>query len=162
MELASEAAVQLIQINSIFAVDRNRRFGQLVSFSRIKRLLWFRKRSNPLFDARWYLRQYPDVAASGIDPFLHYLLHGASEGRDPNPLFDTDWYLAQNPDVCAAAINPLEHFLALGAAEGRDPHPLFSIEWYIAQNPSIDKKKTNPLLHYLRRSRAISGGKSLL
>ncbi len=64
-----------------------------------------------LFDTDWYLAQNPDVAAAGIDPLVHYLRHGAAEGRDPNPLFDTDWYLAQNPDVAAAGTNPLAHYL---------------------------------------------------
>jgi glycosyltransferase involved in cell wall biosynthesis/SAM-dependent methyltransferase len=33
------------------------------------------------FDAAWYLKQYPDVAAAGIDPLRHYLDHGRHEGR---------------------------------------------------------------------------------
>ena len=33
------------------------------------------------FDAAWYLEQYPDVAAAGIDPLRHYLDHGRYEGR---------------------------------------------------------------------------------
>ncbi|MGM0615967.1 MAG: glycosyltransferase [Pseudomonadota bacterium] len=35
------------------------------------------------FDSHWYLNAYPDVAASGIDPWLHYQRHGRSEGRLP-------------------------------------------------------------------------------
>lgn len=35
------------------------------------------------FDAGWYLAQYPDVAASGMDPWTHYLRHGQAEGRLP-------------------------------------------------------------------------------
>lgn len=34
-----------------------------------------------LFDHEAYLRRYPDVVASGIDPLSHYLSHGLSEGR---------------------------------------------------------------------------------
>ena len=33
------------------------------------------------FDAAWYLEQYPDIAAAGIDPLRHYLDHGRYEGR---------------------------------------------------------------------------------
>ncbi|WP_124571175.1 hypothetical protein [Burkholderia sp. Bp8984] len=40
-----------------------------------------------LFDANWYLMEYPDVAESGQDPILHYLIFGAKEGRRPNPNF---------------------------------------------------------------------------
>src|SRR5947209_3162421 len=77
-----------------------------------------------LFDHRWYLSQYPDVRAAGIDPLTHYLISGGFEGRDPNPLFDSDWYLAQNPEVAAAGINPLTHYLHQGAAMGRPPNRL--------------------------------------
>lgn len=33
------------------------------------------------FDTKWYLNTYPDVAQAGINPLLHYALHGAAEGR---------------------------------------------------------------------------------
>ncbi|WP_159726259.1 DUF6270 domain-containing protein [Methylosinus sp. Ce-a6] len=33
------------------------------------------------FDAEGYLLRYPDVAAAGVDPLAHYILHGRSEGR---------------------------------------------------------------------------------
>ncbi len=36
---------------------------------------------SPLFDATRYLFDNPDVAAAGINPLLHYLRHGRSEGR---------------------------------------------------------------------------------
>lgn len=38
-----------------------------------------------LFDQAWYLGQYPDVAASGIEPALHYVKFGAAMGRRPGP-----------------------------------------------------------------------------
>jgi hypothetical protein len=50
---------------------------------RIRRQAEMLKRSG-LFDARWYLENYPDVAENGGDPALHYLLYGAEEGREPN------------------------------------------------------------------------------
>lgn len=37
------------------------------------------------FDATWYLKEYPDVAASGMDPYEHYVLAGNGEGRRPSP-----------------------------------------------------------------------------
>src|SRR5699024_10326884 len=46
-----------------------------------------------LFDAAWYLAEYPDVADSRVDPAEHYLRFGAHEGRDPGPLFQSDTYL---------------------------------------------------------------------
>src|SRR5215472_2079005 len=79
-----------------------------------------------LFDVNWYLSRNPDVAATNLNPFEHYLKIGATEGRDPNPFFDSDWYLAQNPDVAATNLNPLIHYAQhaqLSANEWRDPHP---------------------------------------
>jgi hypothetical protein len=72
-----------------------------------------------LFDADWYLRQYPDIAASKVDPVVHYLGYGASEGRDPGPGFSTRGYFVRNPDVGADGMNPLVHYLRYGKAEGR-------------------------------------------
>ena len=50
-------------------------------------LAWRRKHENAryarkgLFDADKYLKLYPDVAASGMDPLKHYILHGMDENR---------------------------------------------------------------------------------
>ena len=79
-----------------------------------------------LFDRGWYLKNYPDVAARGIDPVRHYVAYGAREGRDPSRSFSTRGYLSRNRDVALAEVNPLEHFVRHGAVEGRNPHPLFS------------------------------------
>ena len=103
-----------------------------------------------LFDASWYLSQYPDVGRAGIDPLKHYLQHGAAEGRDPNPYFDTDWYLSHNPDVAAAGINPLIHYLRYGAVEQRDPSSGFDAREYIRIHPDVLRDKLNPLAHFLR------------
>jgi GT2 family glycosyltransferase len=108
-----------------------------------------------LFDSAWYLNRYPDVRAASIDPLLHYVRHGAAEGRDPNPLFDSDWYLKTNPDVGAAGINPLVHYIEYGDFECRDPHPLFDTDWYLAGNP--EAAHSNLLRHYLEHG-AVTGG----
>ena len=102
-----------------------------------------------LFDAPWYLGQYPDVAASGVDPLRHYLEWGFREGRNPNPVFDTNWYLARNKDAAEGELNPLQHYLDCGAREGRDPGPLFDTSWYLANNPDVAAAGLNPLHHYL-------------
>jgi len=81
-------------------------------------------RKSGYFDESYYLASNPDVAASGTDPVLHYLDHGAAEKRDPSPRFSSEFYLANNPDVGGTAVNPLLHFLAHGQAEGRRPLPL--------------------------------------
>lgn len=42
-------------------------------------------RRSQLFDEAWYLAHYPDVAASGVEPALHYVKYGMRLGRDPGP-----------------------------------------------------------------------------
>lgn len=36
------------------------------------------------FDSTWYLENYTDVKVTQINPFVHYILFGKSEGRKPN------------------------------------------------------------------------------
>ena len=72
-----------------------------------------------LIDPNWYVSQYPDVAASGMDPVFHYVAYGAYEGRNPNPGFNSNAYLDENPDVARLGVNPLYHYERYGRAEGR-------------------------------------------
>jgi ubiquinone/menaquinone biosynthesis C-methylase UbiE len=74
---------------------------------------------SPLFDADWYLSKYKDVRDGKIDPVLHYIKHGAKEGRVPGPRFDGAKYLEANPDVLMAGLNPLVHYVTVGHAELR-------------------------------------------
>lgn len=67
------------------------------------------------FDAKWYLKQYPDVAKSGMSPALHYLEYGWHEGRNPGPNFDTSGYLKRYPDC---NINPILHYELYGKKRG--------------------------------------------
>jgi hypothetical protein len=40
-------------------------------------------RSSGMFDAEWYVREYPDVARSGLAPAEHYIMVGRRLGRRP-------------------------------------------------------------------------------
>jgi hypothetical protein len=99
-----------------------------------------------LFDVSYYGRRYPDVIASGDDPFVHYLRYGGCEGRQPSAVFDGRYYLAQNPDVASQQVNPLRHYLTYGWREGRDPNAVFDTSFYLRDGDV----KTEPLSHYLR------------
>lgn len=90
--------------------------------NKVKKQIRTIKKSD-LFDETWYLYRYPDVAREGIDPVLHYILHGANEGRDPSPEFSTAYYLHFYPDVSNAGINPLIHYIDYGIKEGRNIAP---------------------------------------
>ena len=104
-----------------------------------------------VFDAAWYLREHPEIAAQGITPLQHYIERGVKEGCNPHPLFDTAWYLAMNPDVRSANINPLEHYIETGGREGRDPHPIFSSKAVSRTYPNVAAAGLNPLVDYITR-----------
>lgn len=76
-------------------------------------------KKSPFFDADWYLKEYPDVAITGMDPATHYLRLGAKLERNPSPYFDAKYYLEANRDVKLAGINPLLHYIQHGQKEGR-------------------------------------------
>lgn len=90
------------------------------------------------FDRDFYLAHHPDVAASGVDPYLHFMLYGKKEGRPgkllvdtpakiaeigalviDNPEFNSEFYLRSNSDVAANGIDPYLHFTTFGRKEGR-------------------------------------------
>ncbi|MEX2481634.1 MAG: glycosyltransferase, partial [Gammaproteobacteria bacterium] len=75
-----------------------------------------------LFDAQFYIEQYPDVAecpSASADPLVHYIRYGGIEGRNPSADFDAQFYLATNADVRNANVNPLVHYINHGEREGR-------------------------------------------
>jgi glycosyltransferase involved in cell wall biosynthesis len=65
----------------------------------------------PLFDPVYYLESNPDVAATGSDPFEHFLAYGELEGRNPSADFDMKFYAARYGGVLNG-LNPLLHYLA--------------------------------------------------
>lgn len=66
---------------------------------------------NSIFDAGWYLQQYPDVAAAGVEPLQHYLRFGRAEGRFPCALpaleLEKELWQAPAPEPCLAAIDQI-------------------------------------------------------
>ena len=109
-----------------------------------------------LFDPSFYLGRNPDVSESGEDPFLHYIEHGAFEGRSPHPLFDAHFYLTHHPEVAEAHLNPLLHFLRAGAKAGANPHPLFDTIYYCREYPDVVDGGLNPLIHFIEHG-AVEG-----
>jgi hypothetical protein len=97
-----------------------------------------------LFDAKWYLERYPDVASTGIDPLDHFVQHGAAEGRNPSQRFDLRWYLKRHPDVARSGTNPLLHYLEHGRDEGRSIRAVSSSREAEAETTLTKKKATEP------------------
>lgn len=73
------------------------------------------------FDADWYRSQHPDVAASGIEPALHYARIGGPAGRKPSVRFDPAYYLENNSDAAGSGASALVHFITVGRARGAKP-----------------------------------------
>ena len=127
------------------------------------------------FDRDYYLARYPDVAAAGINPLVHYVRHGKADGRKgaaDNPafdlyqdlesvarseLFDAGYYLRTNPDVGARGLDPLEHFLEVGVWEGKRPNPDFDPDSYRKQFLGETDSGVNPLVHYILAEEARAG-----
>lgn len=98
------------------------------------------------FDPYFYLMTYADVRAANMDPYLHWLQYGASEGRWPNRYFNTGWY--RSTYGIPANVNPLTDYHSGGWQAGRNPSSSFSTAAYHAAYP--DTAAIDPLQHYLR------------
>ena len=75
----------------------------------------------PFFDTQYYIQENPDVPASGLDPFEHFLQVGHREGRNPSATFDLRYYRRRYMN--GADANPLLHYLDTGARSGFNPDP---------------------------------------
>jgi glycosyltransferase involved in cell wall biosynthesis len=76
-------------------------------------------RESGVFDHEWYLGKNPDVRASGMNPWRHFLFFGISENRSPRCDFQPEAYLRLNADVAASHLGPVEHYMSFGWKEGR-------------------------------------------
>lgn len=72
-----------------------------------------------LFDAEWYLRNYPDVRASPYDPLDHFLTYGMLMQRDPGPDFSTRFHIHLHGKATLAGSNALVHYLRNPLSGGR-------------------------------------------
>jgi len=101
--------------------------------------------SSGLFNDDWYVRQNPDVARSGFNPLLHYVLHGARENRVPFPGFNARRYIANAELRGPVQRNPLAHYILQGSPDDLLSKGLlqdFSIE---AIKTGIERLKALPI-----------------
>ena len=127
------------------------------------------------FDEKYYLKKYPTIKKSGINPLIHYILFGTKENKIPSPKFnkiyktlknsewfDEKYYLKKYPTIKKSGINPLQHYILFGTKENKIPSPKFNkiyktlknSEWfdekyYLKKYPTIKKSGINPLQHYI-------------
>ena len=128
------------------------------------------------FDADFYRQQYPDVTASGLSPFDHYVRHGRAEGRLGKPAatadsptvnaptpeeFDADFYQKTYPDVATSGLSPYDHYVRHGIEEGRlgkarppmvvpeEYADEFDPDFYQKQYPDVAASGMSPFEHYV-------------
>ena len=71
------------------------------------------------FNKEWYLKKYPKVKKSPMDPILYYIKIGIKKNHDPNPNFSSKGYIKLNFRGLKKFINPLVHYILHGKIEGR-------------------------------------------
>ena len=139
----------------------NRNTDPIVHFLKVGVNKGFNPSAN--FDTKFYLEFNEDVKKSGINPFVHYLLHGKKENRLPKPLNQTkiEKLNLSNQDIINYLIinesgefdekyyikkyglnnntDPIAHFLEIGAEKGFNPSPNFNTEFYLECNEDVKK-----------------------
>ena len=115
-------------------------------------------REQGLFDADFYRREYPVVAATVADPLQHYLAHGWKHAMEPSDRFSVRAYLGKNPDVREARLDPLAHWVRYGKADGRllPQAPGLDFPWF--ENDRLYPLPDDVVHYELMAGRAYFGG----
>jgi O-antigen biosynthesis protein len=82
-----------------------------------------------VFDRKFYLEKYPDVAAAQLDPFLHFFAQGCAEDRSPNALVDVQFIRSSDSSLLSVPCRVDELCDAL-RFDLVDPGPYFSTSYY--------------------------------
>ncbi len=59
-----------------------------------------------IFDSNWYLVRYPDIKNAGVNPYVHYMIHGWKENREISPKFEIHTLKAI---LNIGDVNPIAH-----------------------------------------------------
>jgi len=97
-----------------------------------------------LFDAEYYIRANPDIAALNIDPLMHYLEKGALEMRNPSGAFDAHHYAQLCQERGERVHNPLLHYIEFGASQGLAPTPPKAIVARYLAHESTETEPASP------------------
>ena len=103
---------------------------------------------SPLFSVEHYLRQAPELLATGESPLLHFVREGWQRGLSPHPLFDTAFYVRRHGRAFRDGEDPLTHFLRAGAELGFAPCAWFDTAWYTKTYKDVASSEINPLVHF--------------
>ncbi|WP_162245694.1 rhamnan synthesis F family protein [Variovorax sp. Root411] len=99
------------------------------------------------FDAAFYLESYPDVVEAGVDPYSHFVLSGAAEGR-----------LGARPPAVADSTNREQTVLAdTPASRAEAPalvvDPDFDEAFYLQRYPDVRNAGVPPYEHFVNHGR---------
>jgi GT2 family glycosyltransferase len=83
----------------------------------------------PYFDAVFYAASNPDLARTGEDPLIHFILTGFAEQRSPHPMIDLAFIVSEDPFVLGepASLDALVELLEFDLA---NPSPYFDQAFY--------------------------------
>ena len=126
----------------------------------------FEKGFNPSskFNARVYVRKYPNVLKKGFNPLVHYLKYGKNEYKTAvcnknlkeynlvknSGLFDFNYYKKECDLIFSSEKSALLHYLEFGYKEGLNPNGTFLNDSYLEFNEDVRNHDWNPLVHYLK------------
>lgn len=91
-----------------------------------------RIKKSELFDSDWYLKTYPDVAKSGMEPVEHFCKYGGILRRDPSLNFSSSFHLDTRPGCEKKGINPLVHYLTVKSARKAQYHYVLRAAYNVA------------------------------
>ena len=130
---------------------------------------------NEWFSVDDYLEMNPEIGATGLNPFSHYVVIGKAENRLARKKrtasnragevdafiyatvesgFDSEFYKTQFRDQEPAPLDPVAHYVLTGWKQGLNPSPRFYTSAYLAANPDVARAGVNPFFHYLAQGRA--------
>ena len=98
-----------------------------------------------LFDAAFYRRENPDVAAAGLGAWEHFFRFGRGELRAPHPLFAPRDFVLANTRTMEFEDDPLSAYVKRHArAPGLRPHPLLNPRFVRRQVAALGLADTDP------------------
>jgi len=114
------------------------------------------------FDEKYYLKKYPDIKRTGLDPILDYILFGYSKSLFPSDkfekiynilkisnLFDENYYLNNNTEIKKSGLDPLFDYIFSGYKKGKLPSNNFDGDFYLNLYKNVNNLGFNPLVHYV-------------
>ncbi len=120
----------------------------------------------PHFNTAWYLEKNPDVKKSGMNPFVHYIMHGRKEGRAPNQsfdikklddyrviqysgLFDEEWF-SKYYSLNWSKVDLVRYYINDYLNYGLNPSTDFDSIWYLERYDDVKRSGMNPFAHYIK------------